>query len=226
MAENLLPNPADEGRIRQHVVDISKSAYRPLSVPQQLEELFDLLLDKASQIGDPFEQSFFMMVHLPYLQPFADMNKRTSRLAANLPLFRMNLCPLTFLDVPEHAYSRAILGVYEMTRIELLRDLYVWAYQRSTQEYLVIRQELAEPDPLRLAWRDLIKQTIHAVVTQPDTEPLTLIQHTIKLQVPDAIQPDVHALIIQELGRLHEGVLARYGLRPSELRRWQEKHRY
>jgi hypothetical protein len=53
-----------------------------------------------------------------------------------------------------------------MTRIELLRDLYVWAYQRSTQEYLVIRQELAEPDPLRLAWRDLIKQTIHGAITE------------------------------------------------------------
>ena len=50
------------------------------------------------------------MVHLPYLQPFAGINKRTSRLAANLPLFRANLCPLTFLDVPEQAYSRATLG--------------------------------------------------------------------------------------------------------------------
>lgn len=44
------------------------------------------LADKANQIGDPFgEQSFFMMV--PYLQPFADINKRTARLASNLPLF-------------------------------------------------------------------------------------------------------------------------------------------
>ena len=93
-----------------------------------------------------------MMVHLPYQQPFADINKRTSRLAANLPLFRVNLCPLTFLDVPEQAYSRATLGVYEMTRVELLRDLYVCAYERSTQEYLAIKQDLAEPDPLRLAW--------------------------------------------------------------------------
>lgn len=205
------------------MVDITKSAYRPLSVPQQINEFFDLLLDKANQIHDPFEQSFFMMVHLPYLQPFADMNKRTSRLAANLPLFRMNLCPLTFLDVPEHAYSRAILGVYEMTRVELLRDLYVWAYQRSAQEYLAIKQELAEPDPLRLAWRDLIKQTIHAVVSQPDADPLTLIQQAIKHDVPDAEQSNVQALVVQELGRLHEGVLARYGLRPSELRHWQER---
>ena len=44
--------------------------------------------------------------------------------------------------------------------MELLRDLYVWAYERSTQEYLAIKQALAEPDPTRLAYRELIKQTI------------------------------------------------------------------
>ncbi|MDP2827127.1 MAG: Fic family protein [Sulfuricellaceae bacterium] len=97
LAENLLPNPADEGRIRQHAVNIGKSVYRPLSTPQQLEAALKVVLDKANQTADPFEQSFFMMVHLPYLQAFADINKRTSRLAANLPLFRANLCPLTFL---------------------------------------------------------------------------------------------------------------------------------
>ena len=46
-----------------------------------------------------------MMVDLPYLQPFADINKRTSRLAANAPLFRANLCLLTFVDVPSQAYA-------------------------------------------------------------------------------------------------------------------------
>ena len=29
LAENLLPNPADEGRVRQHAVDIGQSVYRP-----------------------------------------------------------------------------------------------------------------------------------------------------------------------------------------------------
>jgi Fic family protein len=126
----------------------------------QIENALDVFLYNADQISDAFGQAFFMMVHLPYLQPFADVNKRTSRLAASLPLFHANLCPLTFLDVPEQAYSRATLGVYEMARVELLRDLYVWAYERSTQEYLAIKQDLAEPDPLRLAWRDFIKQTL------------------------------------------------------------------
>jgi Fic family protein len=41
------------------------------------------------------------MVHLPYLQPFEGVNKRTSRLAANIPLIRHNLCPLSFIDVPQ-----------------------------------------------------------------------------------------------------------------------------
>ena len=143
------------------------------------------------------------------------------RRAANLPLFRANLCPLTFLDVPEQAYSRATLGVYEMTRVELLRDLYVWAYERSTQEYLAIKQDLAEPDPLRLAWRDLTKQTIREVVTHPELEPLPNIQRAVAQHVPEQEQPAVQALIVEELKRLHEGVLARYGLRPSEYAAWR-----
>ena len=224
LAENLLPNPADEGRIRQHAVDIGKSVYRPLGTPQQIDDALHALLNKANQVRDPFEQSFFMMVHLPYLQPFADINKRTSRLAANLPLFRANLCPLTFLDVPERAYSRATLGVYEMTRVELLRDLYVWAYERSTQEYLAIKQDLAEPDPLRLAWRDLIKQVIREVVTDPELDPLTHIQRVVAARVSAHEQPNVQALIVEELRRLHEGVLARYGLRPSEYVAWKTVH--
>lgn len=226
LAENLLANPADEGRIRQHAVDIGKSVYRPLSTPQQIDIVLDAMLNKANLIQDPFEQSFFIMVHLPYLQPFADINKRTSRLAANLPLFRANLCPLTFLDVPEQAYSRATLGVYEMTRVELLRDLYVWAYERSTQEYLAIKQDLAEPDPVRLAWRDFIKQTIYCVVSQPDAEPLSTIQQAVVEQVPQHDRPKVEALVIEELRRLHEGVLARYGLRPSEYHVWRSAHHH
>ncbi len=221
LAENLLPNPSDEGRVRRHAVEIARSAYRPLSVPQQVDETLDLLLAKAERIGDPFEQSFFVLAQLPYLQPFADINKRCARLAANLPLFRANLCPLTFLGVAEHAYGRAMLGVYEMTRVELLRDLYVWAYERSTQEYLTIKQDLAEPDPLRLAWRELLRQTVRAVVTQPEKDPFIAIRQAVANEVPEAERHAVEALIGDELRRLHAGVLARYGLRPSELQAWE-----
>ena len=166
------------------------------------------------------------MAHLPYLQPFADVNKRTSRLAANLPLIRANLCPLTFLDVPERAYTCAMLGVHELTRVELLRDLYLWAYERSTQEYLAIRQTLAEPDPLRLAYRDVIRRSVRDVVRHPDQDPLDAIRLAIggwAATVEETDRVALEALLVEELRRLHEGTLARYGLRPAEFRSWRER---
>ena len=224
LAENLLQNPADEGRIRTHAVEIGKSVYRPISGSKQLESILEIILQKAEQITDPFEQSFFTMVHIPYLQPFADVNKRVSRLAANIPLIKNNLCPLTFIDVPEQAYSSAMLGVYELTRLDLLKDLYIWAYERSSKEYLAIKQTLAEPDPIRLEYRLVIKEAVHQVVINPEENALTIIETVIKQH--KVSQEDVNAVteqISQEIALLHEGVLARYKLKPSQYLTYREK---
>ncbi|MDP3927076.1 MAG: Fic family protein, partial [Hydrogenophaga sp.] len=107
--------------------------------------LFGIMVQMAAEIIDPFEQAFFLMVHLPYLQPFKDVNKRVSRLAANIPFIRNNLCPLSFIDVPQQAYVNAMLGVYELNRVDLLRDVFVWAYERSCQQYVAIQQTLVPP---------------------------------------------------------------------------------
>ncbi|MFX5949001.1 hypothetical protein ABTF06_18955, partial [Acinetobacter baumannii] len=87
------------------------------------------------------------MVQLPYLQPFDDVNKRVSRLAANISLIKANLIPLTFLDVSESLYTEAVLGVYELNRVDLLKDLYLWAYKRSAERYAVVQQSIGQPDP-------------------------------------------------------------------------------
>lgn len=104
--------------------------------------------------------------------------------------------------------------------MELLRDLYVYAYEGSTQEYLAIRQELAETGPTRLAYRELIRQTIREVVQQSEADTLRVIAQAFG-QAPQADRENVQALVVQELRRLQEGVLARYGLCPSELAAWQ-----
>ncbi len=75
LANNLLPEPQAAGRLRQIEVEIGQSVFRPLAMPQLIEECFNQILDTARAISDPFEQSFFIMVHLPYLQPFEDVNK-------------------------------------------------------------------------------------------------------------------------------------------------------
>ena len=104
------------------------------------------------------------MVHLPYLQPFEDVNKRVSRLAANIPLFKRNLCPLSFLDVPTRAYVDALLGVYELNRIELLRDVFIWAYERSCQQYVAVRSQMVPPDTFRLRYRAALAEAVRAII--------------------------------------------------------------
>lgn len=222
LSENLLPNPFDEGRIRSHIVEIGGSTYKPIASEEILNIQLDIILEKSDKIADPFEQSFFIMVHLPYLQPFADVNKRTSRLAANMPLLKANLCPLTFLDVPAQAYSRATLGVYEMNRVELLRDLYLWAYERSTKEYLAVKQALVKPDQQRLEYRHITKQIVKDVVLQYKMSSLDIIDSAVEGWEGDE-KNIISTLVLEELRRLHEGVLVRYGLRPSQFELWKQE---
>src|SRR5690606_19122486 len=123
-------------------------AYKPSAIPQLINDCFTIILDKAEIIVDPFEQLFFIMVHIPYLQAFVDVNKRVSRLAANIPLLKNNLCPLTFIGLSEQAYVDANLGIYELQDYSLLRDVFVWTYERSVQEYTSVQKSMVTPDPV------------------------------------------------------------------------------
>jgi len=147
-------------------VGIGGTVYTPLATPQLLEEYFQRCLAIAATIDDPFEQSFFALTHLSYLQAFEDVNKRVARLCANIPLIKGNLCPLSFIDVPKQLYVEGLLGVYEFNKIELLRDIYVWGYERSVKRYLAQREELGEPDPFRLRYRSAMMEVVATVVRQ------------------------------------------------------------
>ena len=106
----------------------------------------------------------------------AGIDKRVSRLAANIPLFRYNLCPLSFVDLPERAYIDGLLGVYEQNRVALLRDVFVWAYERSTQHYAALRQAAGEPDRFHLRFRHELTEVVRAIVREqvwPTPEEMT-----------------------------------------------------
>ena len=164
LANNLLADEAAAGRLRRIAVGIERSAFHPLEIPAMIEECFDQILATAAAIADPFEQAFFAMVQFPYLQPFDDVNKRVSRLAANIPLIKRNLCPLSFTDVPRQAYTDAVLGVYELNRVDLLKDVFIWAYERSAARYAAVRQSLGEPDPFRLRHRAALRDVVAEIV--------------------------------------------------------------
>jgi hypothetical protein len=225
LADNLLEDPRKTGRLRENPVAIGASTYIPTAIPQLIEEMFGRLLEIGGAIRDPFEQSFFLLVHISYLQPFVDVNKRTSRLASNIPLIKRNLVPLSFIDVPEQTYIDGLLGVYELNRIELLRDVFVWAYERSARRYKTVRDSLPEPDPFRLEYRAALTEAVGEVVRRGLPATPDMLTETSRQIVPAEDLGRFIQLALTELDGLHEGNIARFQIRPSEFDRWATKYK-
>jgi hypothetical protein len=227
LSDNLLGDPSASGRLRAIPVRIGKSVYEPLAVPQLIDEIFRQILDTAAAISDPFEQAFFVTIHLSYLQPFEDVNKRVSRLAANIPLIHHNLCPLSFVDVPEDLYINGLLGVYELNRIDLIRDVFIWTYERSCDRYKVVRHALGEPDTFRLRYRkaliDCVGEAIRQVGRGNAIDTGEVLSHLAKDLVPENDREHFLKIAKEEIAALHEGNFARYRLRPGEFKDWQKR---
>lgn len=224
LANNLLHDPAAAGRLRHIAVGVERSTFHPLEVPQLIEECFDRILATAEAIADPFEQAFFIMAQLPYLQPFDDVNKRVSRLAANIPFIKANLSPLSFADISRQAYTEAVLGIYELNKIDLLKEVFLWAYERSAERYIAVRQSLGEPDPFRLRYRMQLRQAIAELIRTRVGRDAAL-RHLATWTAGRIAAPDRECFIETaeaELLGLHEGNFARYQIRPSEFAAWRK----
>jgi Fic family protein len=164
------------------------------------------------------------MVHIPYLQAFDDVNKRTSRLAANIPLIQKNFCPLSFIDLPEEAYINGLLGIYETQKVDLLCDIFEWAYERSCFLYSNARQITGEPDPFRLKYRKNLQLIIGEVV-RSGMNKLQAIKVTHQYshkEIPNQDQLRFIEIVERELQGLHEGNIARYQIGPLHYERWKQ----
>lgn len=166
------------------------------------------------------------MVHLSYMQAFEDVNKRTARLVANIPLIKENLIPLSFADVNQEAYMKSLLGVYEKNDISLLRDLYMWAYQRSSEKYSALQQTMGGPNLLKMKYRNVIHNIIQRVIL--DKTPGQHLVHSIEnlleaSKVPEADSHELFKQIETEIISLHDGNVARFKIRPSEFEEWKKR---
>jgi len=224
LAQDLLANPEACGNIRTIELDIGQSTYKPLNNFHQLKELFELILFKARKIEDPFEQSFFLLVHLSYLQAFEDVNKRTSRLSCNIPFIKENLCPLSFTDVSRDDYTAALLTVYEKNNVEPMLELFSWAYLRSCEQYGVVKKSLGEIDAFRIQYRQqrkevmglVVKKCLHGKKAEDLIEDFCQ-QHDIK----DAAK--FTAMTLADLSTLHAGAIIGLGITEAQLNKWLEK---
>ncbi|KTS77606.1 hypothetical protein NS274_11015 [Pseudomonas oryzihabitans] len=216
LMQDLLTDSAGLGVIRHKIVSISGTTYYPCHVPTQLREMFELILGKARQINNPVEAAFFLWVNLAYLQPFEDGNKRTSRLAANIPLMLYNCAPLSFLDIEAQDYAYAMMGVYEHRNVALAVELFESVYRRSITKYGVQLAAVGIPDPVRLRLRSALGDVVGMVVR----ERRSLEQAVAAVQLAQADAVIFRQMLVEELRTLGVHNCARYRLTISQTQHW------
>lgn len=218
LSDGLLADPAMSGRLRAMPVGISHSSYRPLDDAVTIAEEFDILLHKAAQITDPFEQSFFLLVHIPYLQAFADVNKRTSRVASNIPLLKSDLAPMSFTTMDDSDYIDGLIGIYELNNSALLREVFMDAYLASAEKYRILRAEVDSPEKAALAYREFVRAAVRRCVLEfKEFRTDAVDEMALVAGVPDADRADVVAYVREQIAGLHEGNVIRYRLKPDDL---------
>jgi len=218
LAGGLLADPAMAGRLRRMPVAITHSRYRPLEDQYAIEEELDILIDKAAAIADPFEQSFFLLVHIPYLQAFDDINKRTSRVASNIPLLQADLAPMSFLTMDDGDYIDGLLGIYELNNVSLLREAYIDAYLTSAENYRTLRAEVDAPEKAALVYRDFVREAVRrSVLDWKAFRPQRVMEMAAQAGIPEEDREEVVHYVGQEFRGLHEGNVIRYRLRPTDI---------
>lgn len=221
LMSDLLSDSMGLGSIRTKIVNVSGTTYTPPQTPVLLKEMFEIIVEKARLIKNPVESAFFLWVNLAYLQPFEDGNKRTSRLAANIPLMIYNSAPLSFLDADPAEYAYAMMGIYEKRDVSLAAELFEFLYRRSIKKYAVTLDAMGVPDPFRFRHREALNEAIGYVVRERQNLDAALTSITLD----EGETARFKALLQEELRILEVYNCARYRLPMGLVKKWIEDGR-
>lgn len=217
-----LMEPSEAGKMRKHSVRIGGSTYIPFENSKRLEQQLEKITAKAALVRDPYEQSIFLLIHVSYLQAFADVNKRTARLSANISLIKSNLVPLAFSDVRVDDYMSAMIAIYELQDVRPLTDLYMYSYLRTCAAYDSTVKAMGF-DEVRVRYRKERREVVREVVLQNLTgiELRRHVKESAHKLIPDSYQSAFTKDVIEDLEQLDESRLAGLGVTPEQLRAWQ-----
>jgi Fic family protein len=220
LSDGLMPTEYS-GKVREHSVRVSSSTYITLEGAQVLKKQLQLICHKACEIHDFYEQSFFLLVHLAYLQVFADVNKRTSRLSANIPLIKNNLVPLSFNGIDKDDYISAILAVYELNDVHPLAELYVFSYKRTCQEYSATLDVLGF-DEVRIRYRRERREMLrYIILNQLHSEPLKhYVDEKVKFVIPEEYAKDFLEDLNEDLKYINASRIVGLGITVKDLEEW------
>ena len=217
LSDGLLNDRRDQGRLRSHKVEIQYCQYIPLSIPDQIEVQFQSLIAKAAEIGDPFEQSFFLTAHLPYLQPFADCNKRVARVACNIPLLNKGVLPISWREVTLRDYHDALICLYERHSFHGMAEIFTQACLRSFERFDV-EQKQRQPHRHEITYSREIEMMVrkHIIEAEAGFRPRA---------IPDEHWEYVQTYVqsILDSARDNDMVLAPYRIGLDEWHQWRER---
>lgn len=220
LADGLL-EPKYAGNVRDHFVRIAGSSYMPYDDPKKLEKQLTEISQKAFKIKDPFEQSIFLLIHVSYLQAFSDVNKRTARLAANIPLITKNLVPLSFNDVNRDEYASALIVIYELQDVRPLVDLFIFSYMRTCAAYDSTVKSFGY-DVVRVLYRPQRRAIIREIILNELIDPTIEIfvkEKTFK-EIPEEHVQEFIQDIMEDLEHMDESRIVGMGILPDQLARW------
>jgi Fic/DOC family len=213
--------PGMAGQIRSDSIGVTGTTYAPLEGKERLTQLLNRVLETARRIDDPFEQSFFLLGHIAYLQAFVDVNKRTARLASIIPLITQDYVPQSFVDISKDDYLKATIFFYELNDAGPLAELYCWAYRRSclhfdTSVQVVGFDEIAALyRPLR---RALVAELVRLLV------PPAKVTDFIESRITDEVQPQHRDKfkqdVLAELDHLDISRVGGLGITREQLEAW------
>ena len=214
LSNGLLSDPAMSGRARNSHVSIADCSYTPLDIREALEGCMSQIMKTCAKIEDPYEQAFFLVVHISYLQPFIDCNKRTSRVACNIPLLRAGVVPMSWVGVEMQPMRDALLGVYELNDTSMMSEVFVDGYLRSIESFHIMTHS-REPDEVSIKYHREVRQFVKDLVLSGSED------------LPPNISPEDKSLFVasveRELQALRsgdEGALIRNKLKEGDVRLW------
>jgi hypothetical protein len=213
------------GKLREYGVRVGGSNYIPYEDKRQLQTILNRLIEKGAMIENAFEQSLFLLAHLSYLQCFADVNKRTARLSANIPLIRSNLVPLSFNDVIRDDYTSAMIAVYELQDIRPLLDLYLFSYMRTCSMYDSTVRAIGY-DEVRVRYRQQRRALIRDIILDKLTGEtmINFITHIISTSVREEDRQLFLEDVLEDINEINENRIAGLGITADELQEWKNRN--
>jgi len=121
--------------LRAGPVGITGTVYVPPASKAEIASYLDAILKVINSCTQPSEKALACLVLLPYLQPFADGNKRTSRLVANAVLLAYGYPPLSYRSVDEQTYKGTLILFYEQGSVANFRQVFLQQMEDSALNY-------------------------------------------------------------------------------------------